>query len=191
MKTPTHFFTYLLKYTLVLFMLAGVGFTGIYAQEQYRTSAGTLIITAFLNDKPVKISSKKLLIILDYETGKVEIKQDISALTSENDIIREHLKSKSGQSIRFEGKLGLDYINTQGHPPMDFSVEGTILPQSYHVIGSGHLVHLAHGTSISCLLSMNFQLDVDQLFPGNKLPGLGNEVYVQVVQSLLPRVNER
>ena len=191
MKTPTHFFTYLLKYTLVLLLLTGVGFTGIYAQEEYRTSAGTLIITAFLNDKPVKISSKKLLIILDYESGKVVIKQEIQDLTSDNEAIQQRLNSRAGQSVRFEGKLGLDYINTQGHPPLDFPVEGTVLPQSYHVIGSGHLVHLAHGTSSSCLLSMNFQLDVDQLFPDNKLPGLSKEVYVQVVQSLLPRVNER
>lgn len=191
MKTLTHFSTYLLKHTLVLLLLTGVGFTGINAQEEYRTSAGTLIITAFLDKKPVKISSKKLLIMLDYETGRLMIKQEISALTSENAVIRKHLKKRAGQNIRFEGKLGLDYINTQGHPPLDFQVEGSVLPQNYHVIGSGHLVHLAHSVQSSCLLSLNFQLDVDWLFPDNELPGLSKEVYIQVVQSLLPRVNER
>jgi len=191
MKKIPQYFSHLLKYTLMPVLLAGVGFSGVYAQEEYRTSAGTLIITAFLDDKPVKISSRKLLILLDYETGKVVIKQKMSTLTSDNDTIQGKLESKTDEEIRFEGKLGLDYINTRGHPPLDFQVEGIIYPQNYHVIGSGHLVHRVHGTSSTCLLSMNFQLDIDELFPDNQLPELGKEVYIQVVQSLLGRVNER
>ncbi len=112
-------------------------------------------------------------------------------MSSDDKNMQKRLQDKPNEYIRFEGKLGLDYINTSGHPPMDFPVEGTVFPQNYHVIGSGHLVHLVHGTSSSCLLSMTFQLETDELFPDNDMPGLGNEIYVQVVQSLLARVNER
>jgi len=175
----------------MLVLLAGMSFTGVYAQEEYKTSAGTLIITVFLDGKPVKITSRKLLILLDYETGKVVMKQEISALTSDNDTIQSKLKSKTNEFIRFEGKLGLDYINTRGHPPLDFQIEGIMYPENNHVMGSGHLVHRAEGTSSTCLLSMVFQLEVDEVFPGSQLAGLDNEIYVQVEQSLLARVNER
>ncbi|HDO27982.1 MAG TPA: hypothetical protein ENH02_07680 [Bacteroidetes bacterium] len=191
MKTYTEYFKPVLLYTILLLVFTGINFTSVYAQEEYQTSAGTLIISAHLNDKPVKIKSKKLLILLDYETGKVMMKQEISALRSDNDTLQNKLEGKTNEYIRFEGKLGLDYINTRGHPPLDFQIEGIIYPQNYHVMGTGHLVHHVEGSSSTCLLSMTFQLEVDKLFPENQLPGLGNKMYIQIVQSLLARVNER
>jgi len=112
-------------------------------------------------------------------------------LRSDNDTIQKKLESKTNEYIRFEGKLGLDYINTRGHPPLDFKIEGVIYPQNNHVMGSGHLVHRVERTQSTCLLSMVFQLGIDEVFPDHQLPGLSNEIYVQVVQSLLARVNER
>lgn len=190
-KTYPEYINPVLLYSFLLLAFTGLNYISVYAQEEYQTSAGTLIISAHLNDKPVKIRSKKLLILLDYETGKVMMKQEISALRSDNDTLQKKLESKTNEYIRFEGKLGLDYINTRGHPPLDFQVEGIIYPQNYHVMGKGHLVHYVEGSSSTCLLSMTFQLEIDALFPDNQLPGLGSKMYVQIVQSLLARVNER
>ncbi len=191
MKTFPEYFNKMIMHIVLVMAFIVMNLTGIFAQEEYQTSAGTLFITAFLNDKPVKIISKKLLIRLDYETGKVMMKQEISALTSDNDSIQSRLENKKNEYIRFEGKLGIDYINTKSHPPLDFPVEGIIYPQNKHVMGSGHLVHRVEGSSSSCLLSMTFQLSVDEAFPDIQLAGLDNEVYIQVVQSLLARINER
>ena len=191
MKAIPQFSGLLLKFTLVLLLVSRVGLADVSGQKVYQTSAGTLTITAFIDDKPIKIGSRKLLILLDYETGKLIMKQEISALTSDNDTIQRKLENKANEYIRFEGKLGLDYINTLGHPPLDFQIEGTLYPEGYHIIGSGHLVHRVHGTSSSCLLSMNFQLEVDKLFPDAKLQGLDNKIYIGITQSLLARVNER
>ncbi len=190
MKIPLQFSGYLLRSTLILLMFYGVGLAGVSGQEQYRTTAGTLIITASLNGKPVKISSKNLLILLDYETGNVMMKQKISNLFSKNDTLISRLRSGTNESFRFEGKLGIDYINTQGHPPLDFPVEGTLYPQGYHLIGSGHLVHRVQRTTSTCLLSMNFQVEKEKLFKNNLVPGMSNEIHVQIVQSLLSRIGD-
>jgi len=191
MNTRIHYSKALLMFAPVLLMITGVGMVKGFGQGQYRTSTGTIVITLFLEERPVKITSDDLLIMLDYETGKLVMKLPVSALATDNDTLANRFRNKKGEFIRFEGKLGLDYINTQGHPPLDFKIEGIVLPQNYHVIGSGYLVHIVHGHSRSCLLSMNFRLKTREFFPGHQLPGLSEDVYVEVVQSLLGRVNKR
>lgn len=178
-----------LKYALIALLMA---YTGIsFAQDEYRTSAGTLIIKVEQDGNPIKVRSKKLLILLDYETGKLVMKQKVSDLTSDNDGIQYWLNNNGDSEITFEGKLGIDYINTKGHPPLNFPVEGLLSPGESRIMGNGHLVHRVEKSSASCLLSMTFQLKLDDVFPGLKLQNVNNDIYVQVVQSLLARVNER
>lgn len=190
MKIHPGNFNLAIRQTIIIFLFAGINFTYSFAQEQYQTSAGLLIIIANLEDKPVNIKSKELLIQLDYETGKIVIKQKISALVSDNDTIQSRLRTMGNDYMKFEGKLDLDYINTTGHPPLDFLIEGIVYPGNNHVIGTGRLMHLVEGTSSACLLSLYFKLELNKVFPEFQLAGLNNEIYVEVLQSLLARAND-
>lgn len=63
-------------------------------------------------------------------------------------------------------------------------------PVNIHLIGNGHLEHLVEGTSNACVLSLTFKLELDKVYPERQLAGLSNEIYVEVRQSLLARVND-
>lgn len=190
MKIHFKYFNRIAKQAIALLLVTGTIFSGSIAQEQYQTSAGLLIVKAHLDDKPVNMKSKELLIQIDYETGRIVIKQEISALKSDNDTIQSKLNSSQNEYVKFEGKLDLDYINTTGHPSLDFLVEGILYPGDHRVIGTGHLVHLDQGISTACLLSLTFKLDFDEIFPNHHLAGLSNMVYVNIIQSLLARAND-
>jgi len=186
--SPNIFNRYLIFLFVVLFILS----TGkTFSQDYYRTNAGSLIIRVNQNNELVTINSKKLLIILDYETGKLTMTQKVSDLSTSNNAIQSWLEGHPDETITFEGKLGLDYINTTGHAPLDFPVEGTLSPGENRIMGDGHLVHRTGKMSASCLLSMTFQIKLDSVFPGLDLKGINNDVYIQIVQSLLGRINDR
>ncbi|MCF6171326.1 MAG: hypothetical protein L3J31_00440 [Bacteroidales bacterium] len=191
MKNTTEYLYRKPKTAIVLLLIAVMNVTTVFAQQDmYLTTTGQLIIKAHLNDKAVDIVSKDLIIMLDYETGKVVMKQKISALIINNDSIQSKFQNMQDDYIRFEGKLGLDYINTSGHPPLDFAVEGTIYPGNKYVIGKGHLVHLVQGTANACLLSLSFTLQPGDIFPDYRQTDKNDEIHVQVIQSLLARENE-
>ena len=180
-----------LRGAFVLLLLTAMSFTAAFAQQDmYLTTTGQLIIKAHLGERSVNIVSKDLIIMLDYETGKVVMKQKLSALKANNDSLQSTIQNMEDEYIRFEGKLGLDYINTSGHPPLDFAVEGTIYPGNKYVIGEGHLVHLVQGTENACLLSLSFTLQPKDIFPGYQQTDENDEIHVQVIQSLLARENE-
>ncbi len=175
-----------IKWMTMLLLFAGFGFNSDLAQGQfYRTATGRLIIKADLNDVSVTIESKDLLIQLDYETGNVVIRQEISAMKADNDSIQSMIKNNENGFLKFIGKLGLDYVNTTDHAPLDFGVEGTLFPQNIHVIGTGHLEHIAQRTTSACLLSLEFVLEPGVLFPENQIPGLHKNLHIKVIQSLL------
>ncbi len=156
--------------------------------ELYKTSKGYLLIKVDLNGTSVDIRSDELMIMLDYETGGIVLKQKVSSLMTDNDSIRSQLKKLQDVYLKFEGKLGLDYVNTVDHPPVDFQVEGTLLPQDIQITGKGHLEHIAQKTKSVCLLTMDFMLNPEIIFPDAQFPGIHNKINVKVIQSLLGKV---
>lgn len=180
----------MLKKILLVLLFLGLYPTINIAQEAYMTTTGLLVIKASKDGQVITINSKDLNIQLDYESGNIKMRQELSALLSSDDSLQFTFNSKSNEFVTFEGKLNLDYINTKEHPPLDFGVEGTLYPQKNLIIGSGHLVHRVQGTSSACLLSLSFTLDPDEVFPAYNMGGWSDEIYVTVIQSLLARTNE-
>ncbi len=177
--------------TISLIMLLILPLTHVNAQDEYRTNAGILFIKVRYKEKLVNISSKQLLVLLDYETGKIIMKQKVSDLIADNDFLQSWLNKYQDQEIIFHGKLGIDYINTKGHPPLKFDIEGVLSPGDNQIIGQGLLVHQVEKTSSACLLSMNFRLKLEEIFPKINLVGVNDDIYVQIAQSLLAKVNRR
>ena len=160
--------------------------TQLMAQNDlYRTDNGNMIINAVLNDSALVVRTKELIVILDYESAEFTVVLNRSKLYSGVDSIDQNLRQMSFDPIELKGQLDLDYINTKGHPPLDFKVEGRMSTNNEQILGSGHLEHLMEGTSYACLLSMIFHIELKTLGLDLNVAGLTEEVHIEILQTVL------
>lgn len=165
--------------------------SSVKAQEIYKTVKGTVQITGAWNDSALIAVSNELVVLLNYETAQFELRLDKSTLRTGVDSQDKKLKKFERDILIYEGKLGIEYIQTQSHPPQDFEVEGylTCAPHNENIIGKGHLEHI-FGDVYSCILNMTFHLNLKEINLDIDLPGLQDEVHVEIIQTVLKRKNE-
>ena len=123
--------------------------------------------------------------LIDYNTGEFQLYFDASTLKTGILTLDSLLAMEKGHVIHYEGKFGLDYIQTESHPPLDFTVEGSINCSNHNgfVRGNGRLVHLSN--VYSCYLNMTFDLKLDQLPFDIDIEGLDENIRIEIVQMLL------
>lgn len=172
-----------LKSILVIlsFYFASAGIS----QDVYRTQNGSMIISAVSSDTVLTLTTHELLVLLDYQNATFNIKMDKSTFYTGNDSLDNKLKKLKFDIISFTGELDIENINTNGHPPLDFGVEGIISTNDNSLLGTGHLQHLASGGVYSCLLTMTFNLKISDL--GITIPGfdLKDEIKIEIIQIVL------
>ena len=154
--------------------------------DHYYTVDGTMMIQGALNDSAIQAKSKKVTVLIDYNTGEFQLYFDASTLRTGMPIIDTLLTKEKGNVIRYEGKFGIDHVQTESHPPLDFIVEGYI-NCSYHndfIHGKGRLVHLYDG-NYSCYLNLSFDLTLDQLPFNIAIDGLDENIRIEIVQMVL------
>ena len=163
----------------------------VYAQNIYRTQNGTLEVRAILADSALHLRSKELAILLNYEDATFEMQVNPSSFRTGNDSLDEVLSNLSGNQISLTGKLGLEYINTTGHPPLDFQFTGVLSTSNEMVGGVGYLEHITNKGLFSCVLTMNFTMKVEDL--GVDISGLNpdDEVQFEVVQIVMNRLEDQ
>jgi hypothetical protein len=161
-----------------------------HAQDVYRTQNGNMVITTVSADTVLKITTKELLVLLNYENAQFEMKMDKSTFYTGNDSLDKRLKLMKYDIVEFKGKLGLNYINTNGHPPLDFEVEGVLSTNNHIIKGTGHLEHISSRGNFSCLLTLKFNLKKDDL--GLKLEGLNlkDDIQIEIVQIVLNKAED-
>ena len=165
--------------------------TNAKGQEVYGTTNGTIYLTGVWKDSVITAISTKLGVILNYETAEFKLRLDKSTLKTGNDSLDNILGSYVKDWIELEGKLKIDYIKTQSHPPEDFKID-IFLPASpiaSTITGEGHLVHILTD-KYSCILSLSFRINRKINHIQIDLPGLRDEIYVEIVQSVLKREGE-
>ncbi|GAB4253127.1 MAG: hypothetical protein Kow0079_08440 [Vicingaceae bacterium] len=156
------------------------------SQEIYRTTFGTLDILFFYNDSAVHATCKNVVVVLDYETAAFEIQIDKSKINTTIAIIDSSIQNKSFDFIYYKGKMGIEYIKTEKHPPMDFEVKGNLIYNNYseELIGKGHLEHI-YGDVYSCILNMSFNLTINNLSEKTGIEGLKDYLKIELIQSVL------
>ena len=156
--------------------------------EAYSTTKGTIKITGEWNDTILNVQSQDLIIMLNYESAEFQLKLDKSTLTTGVDSIDQILGSKESDYIEYEGKLDIERVKTEKHPPMDFLVEGQLKCNNHNELltGTGHLEHI-YGDVVSCILNMTFHLSLSESNLTIDLPGLKDEIHIEIVQSVLNR----
>ena len=172
-----------------LFLLISSG--ALYAQQpmqEYRTMHGKMIITGKVGDTTLMMQSNRLIISLNYETAELIIRINKNTVSPEYKSTLSENSANNNTEVLFKGKLGIDYIITQSHPPLDFKVEGYIVNSNEKtmITGTGHLEHIFAG-EYACILDLDFQVSPELL--GINWPG-EEKVTIQIIQTILKRTNE-
>ncbi len=175
-----------MKAFITIFLFCGfVIIDGVKAQDNYTTSNGLIVFTATIDDQPVIYASDELQVTLNYQTAEIEFELDKNNLRADNGFILQLFKPRV---LRFNGKLGIDYIRTESHPVQKFLVEGTLSSSSndqFDIHGQGTLSHLYSQSGNSCLLNLSFQMkqdDVAKLLLSAAPPGI---IHMEIIQTLL------
>ncbi|GAB4242862.1 MAG: hypothetical protein Kow0027_01600 [Saprospiraceae bacterium] len=158
------------------------------AQDVYYTRNATLTINASIDGEIIHFKSDQLSARLDYETAEIIMRMPINSLQSGIDSLDRQLRRLHGEAV-FDGKLGLEYINTDNHPPLNFDLEGwLILDLEKHLIsGKGQLHHNANSSEYACMLGLEMILNFEELNIHIPVENLDAEFEIVVTQALLQR----
>lgn len=171
---------------ITAFILCGIIFLPqVKAQDIYRTQNGDMIITAIAADTVFKVTTKKLFILLNYENANIIIKMDKSNFKIGIDSLDKRLAKLKYNIIEFKGKLDIEYINTIDHPPLDFKVEGILSTNQNIISGDGHLEHISNRGLYSCLLTLKFNLKINDLGLNFEGLNLKEDIQIDIVQTVL------
>ena len=176
-------------FILILFHIFSLSF--VFSQDMSRTLAGTIEITTEINDSIVIFRSHDLIISLNYDNAKIKMQLDLSTLSTGIDSIDKKLKLLKEDKVFFDGKLGIDYINTEDHPEQDFEVQGILSfrNQETSIKGTGKLVHI-YGNFYACLLNLSFQLKLSELNFDSNIKNISDEIQIEIIDAVLKREND-
>ena len=166
----------------------------VKSQEIYQTKNGDMIITTVsTNDTIFKVITKKLFVLLNYENAEFEMKMDKSDFLTNNDSLNKQLALMKFEIITFKGKLDIDKINTNGHSPLDFNVEGMLSTNNKIIKGTGRLEHISNRSTFSCLLTLKFNLKKDELGlnMGDFASYLKEDIQIDIIQIVLNKAKNQ
>ncbi len=169
----------------ILALFGGQTMDAQHEAQIYRTMNGQLSITGLVGDSVLMMQSNALVISMNYETAELMIRLNKETLGREGETESVNSLANTSSELLFKGKLGIDYVITQKHPPLDFEVEGYLFNEEgkTYVTGTGHLEHI-HANEYACILNLNFYIDPALLsidWPGDE------KVKIQILQTVLKR----
>jgi hypothetical protein len=171
---------------LSLIFLLGMLNAGFAQEDVYYTRNATLRINGAFDGEAIFAETKEVSVKLDYETTEMILRFPLYSLTATKDTLNRFLKNKLFDII-FIGELGLDYINTESHPPQAFAVEGWLIIETskIKIVGKGELHHVNDSGEYACMLGLNMPLNLKDLKINLPWPGLADDIEVVVTQALL------
>ncbi len=175
-----------MKNLVLMVLVTCLGLNAI-SQEIYQTKKGTLAIMANTPETTITAHSKQLEIRLDYKTAEIIVRLPLSSLHTGIDSLDAYFQSAKSPFVLLEGKLGIEYINTQAHPVQNFKFRANLSYQDIvtEVLGEGQLQHIDGGETVACLLGLSFTIDPD-IFELHQLLSWNQETLkVQVIQAIL------
>ena len=175
----------------VLVLLSVTMAVSSYGQDVYSTQKAQIKVIVSESNSQVSYSSKELKVLLDYEDATFKMDFNPTVLkTMEGESISEN-NAFSSQQFELQGKLGLEYINTNGHPPLEFDFEGVVASTNTPVYGSGKLEHISNRGKFSCVLTLNFSMTLADLGLEEESSSSTQNVQVQVTQIVLNRTEDQ
>lgn len=172
------------KIKLVIFLFTCILGTAFSQDNVYYTRNANLQIHGEFDGKSLHGKTKQLGITLDYETTEIILKLNLNDLEFDVDSLNQILENNFSE-IEFKGKLSLEYINTDDHPPQKFKVEGWVEVdnEKKEIEGNGELHHIDQADNIACMLGMTIILNLEDF--NIIIPKLENEIGLVIQQALL------
>lgn len=178
------------KLIIALFLfISTYGSAQTKGENLYLTENGKIFINGVLADTSVQLVSQNLYALLNYDDAKFTLKVDISSFSTGDHYIDSILKKTKSTTIDLSGKFDMNYINTVGHPPIDFLVDGLLSSSNKMINGNGRLEHLSDQSSFSCLLTLSFVLDKKDIGYDFSEVDLDNEIKVEIIQIVMKRLD--
>lgn len=169
---------------LILFLIGNV----VGQNEAYSSRSAALQIRGEFSGESLVGKTQELAVILNYETAEITLRFPANSLETNSDSLNSIL-AKSTTELFYQGKLGMEYINTDDHPPMKFTTEGwlKIDDSEKQVIGEGELHHVENGGQVACLLGLTMNLNFKDLNIPIPIPGIEENFSVIITQALLEK----
>lgn len=174
-------------YCLVLVLLTQLA-DNVNAQDYYTTKKGQVIVQSVYYDSVLVIKSDELVMQLNYGKANLKMSVDLNTFSSAVDSVNKKLEELTGKNVSFNGKLGIDYINTKAHLPQKFDFSGTLRYGGINVpvTGKGSLTHIFSNSEItSCILWLEFRLNTEMLLWNLPEYGLSDVITVNIIQAIL------
>ncbi len=178
-----------MKQLLLCSILCTFSLLTLFAQHEsstYYTLNASLEVRTVWQGEVVIFRSHEVSIALDYETAEMRLHLPVHSLESGIEVLDTRLRKEAPEEIDFTGKLGLAYINTNKHPPIDLEFEGVLDwdSQKVPIRGEGQLLHINdQGQLVACMLGLETRIKTSQL--GIKEPALADELEIILIQALL------
>lgn len=172
------------KLTLILIFLAVI-IGKVNAQNNvYYTRNAILQVLGGFEGEILKGSTQELGITLDYETTDIILRLDMNKVKFNADSLNQLIHVHHSE-LEFKGALSLEHINTDGHPPQKFTIEGwlKIGNEKKKIVGKGELHHIDQSGDLACMLGLVFSINLDEF--GIEIPNLENEIEVVIKQAIL------
>lgn len=176
------------KYCSALALLILLLSVNVYAQDYYTSKKGQVIVQSVYYDTVLVIKSDELIMQLDYGKANLKMSVDLNSFSSAVDSVNTELEELTGKNVSFDGKLGIDYVNTKAHLPQKFDFSGTLRYSGINVLvkGEGSLTHIFSNSEItSCILWLEFKLNTEKLRWNLPEYGLSNIININVIQAIL------
>lgn len=168
----------------LLILLAGK----VNAQDYYTSRKGQVIVQSVYYDTVLVIKSDELVMQLNYGKANLKMSVDVNSFSSAIDSVNTKLGELTGKNVSFDGKLGIDYINTKAHLPQKFDFGGTLRysGKNVPVNGEGSLTHIFSNSEItSCILWLKFEFNTENLLWNLPEYGLSDVITVNIIQAIL------
>lgn len=174
---------------IILFFLAPIT---LQSQELFRTTKGHLLISIELSDTSYKMRSNDVLVLLDYSTATIEIKVDESSIKTGIDSIDGKLINRQKKFVTFSGQLDTDNINIKKENIQTYPVEGDLnyKGEEYLISGDAYIKNLHNSDGIQAILTLEFDLNLNQMEIPPPLEGMGAGVNLRIAQSILSKHNQ-
>ena len=161
----------------------------IFSQrDTYYSRNASLTMYGQMGEEVIKLQSRQLNVMLDYESACIIIRLPVNSLVSGIDSLDALLKASWGEVV-FDGKLGMDYVMVDNHPPLKFGFEGFLMASGCQTLvrGEGELNHVGDRTGYISMLGLCLNLSFDELGIPVPWPTIGNDFEVVITQGLMAR----
>ena len=159
---------------------------GLNGQDTYTTNHGTIAIKTSINNANITLVSNDLNLLLNYKTADVTFNTALNNFSADKPVTDTSILSGE---LKFEGSLGIEYINTTEHPKQNFNTEGVLKKgdNNIQISGSGTLEHLYSRQKIACLLSLKYNINQEnamKIFPKSDIT---SGVHIEIIYAVLDK----